>query len=375
MSLVAIASRAPRPAMLALGGVALLAGLTGALALLGLPLASGTVRLAADHGLLMTLGFLGTVISLERAVALGRPWGYLAPVTTGLGGLALVVGLPIALGTVLFTIGGALFVALYVAFDRIEVALHTRVQAVGALAWLVAALLLVAGQPVSAVLPWLAGFLILTIAGERLELARLGRLSGPKRTAFIVVAAIFCAGIVTTLVAPDLGVRAAGIGLVGLAAWLARHDLARRTVRIRGVTRFIALSLLIGYAWLAVAGVSWLAFGSSISGRPYDTMVHALFLGFVMSMVFGHAPVILPAVLRLPLPYHPWFYGHLILLHTGLLIRILVGDLLGVTAAWQLGGVLNVAAVLLFLGGSVGASVVATRRRAGLLTVSPGASR
>jgi hypothetical protein len=369
---IGIASGSWRSAMLVLGAAALLAGLTGALVLLGLPLAPGTVQLAADHGLLMTLGFLGTLISLERAVALGRSWGYLAPLATGLGGLALIVGLPTAVGTVLFAIGGALFIAIYGAFDRIEVALHTRVQAVGAVAWLVAALLLVAGRPVSAVVPWLAGFLVLTIAGERLELARLGRLSGPKRTAFIVVLAVFCAGVAATLVVPDAGVRLAGVGLLGLAAWLARNDLARRTVRMPGVTRFIALCLLIGYGWLAVAGGSWLAFGPAIVGRPYDAMLHALFLGFVISMVFGHAPVILPAVLGLPLPYRPWFYGHLVLLHAGLLIRIVLGDLLGLSVAWQLGGVLNVVAVLLFLGGSVAASVAATRRRPSLLTVHRG---
>ncbi|BFO21058.1 hypothetical protein SHKM778_74460 [Streptomyces sp. KM77-8] len=33
--------------------------------------------------------------------------------------------------------------------------------------------------------------------------------------------------------------------------------------------------------------------------------MHAVFLGFVMSMIMAHAPVILPAVLRRPLPYHP----------------------------------------------------------------------
>jgi hypothetical protein len=101
-------------------------------------------------------------------------------------------------------------------------------------------------------------------------------------------------------------------------------------------------------------------------------MIHALFLGFVISMVFGHAPVILPAVLGLPLPYRPWFYGHLVMLHAGLLIRIVLGDLLGLSVAWQLGGVLNVVAVLLFLGGSAVASVAATRRRASLLTVHRG---
>jgi hypothetical protein len=82
-----------------------------------------------------------------------------------------------------------------------------------------------------------------------------------------------------------------------------------------------------------------------------------VFLGFVISMVFGHAPVILPGVLRVPLPYHPAFYGHLALLHLGLAIRIVGGDLLSIPGAWRLGGTLSVLAMLLFIAVSV-ASVV-----------------
>jgi hypothetical protein len=118
---------------------------------------------------------------------------------------------------------------------------------------------------------------------------------------------------------------------------------------MRGVTRFVALSLLAGYAWLALAGVAWTAFGAAPPVAAYDAMLHALFLGFVISMVFGHAPIILPAVLRLPLPYHPRFYVHLGLLHAGLALRIIGGDVLGSDVARVGGGILNVLALLLFL--------------------------
>ena len=354
--------RPPRPSarrlvLPALAAASLLAGLTGALVLLGVSMPTGAARLAGSHGPLMTLGFLGTLIALERAVALDRRWGYLAPLASGLGGAALILGLPALLAAALLTLGGATFVAMYIAFDRIERSLHTSVQGLGALAWSGAGLLLLAGRPVSAATPWLAGFLVLTIAGERLELSRLGRPSDRARAAFSVSAAVFCAGIVVTVLAPDAGVRVAGGGLLGLAIWLARNDLARRTVRTPGVTRFVALSLLAGYAWLAVAGACWLLFGAAgLTGvgavAAHDTMLHALFLGFVISMVFGHAPIILPAVLRLPLPYHAWFYAHLGLLHASLVLRIVGGDFLGEGAAWRLGGVLNVVALLLFLGSS-----------------------
>ena len=86
-------------------------------------------------------------------------------------------------------------------------------------------------------------------------------------------------------------------------------------------------------------------------------MLHALFLGFVMSMVFGHAPVILPSVLRVPLPYRPIFYLHLGLLHLGLLLRVAGGDLAGSAEAWHWGGVLNVIALLVFILASAATAV------------------
>jgi membrane protein implicated in regulation of membrane protease activity len=87
--------------------------------------------------------------------------------------------------------------------------------------------------------------------------------------------------------------------------------------------------------------------------------------------VFGHAPVILPGVLRVPLPYHPAFYLHLALLHAGLLVRIVGGNLLEIPGAWQLGGTLNVLAILLFLAVSVAAAVLGTLRQ----RRAPGARR
>jgi hypothetical protein len=348
---------------LLLAGAALLAGLVGSLVLLGYQLGPAAGRLAASHGQLMILGFLGTLIALERAVALARPWGYLAPLAAGLGAATLIAGLSTLLGAALVTIGAIVYVGMYLAFLSVDRARHTVVQAIGAVGWLAAALLLLAGRPAASAVPWLSAFLVLTIAGERLEMSRLAQQSERARRAFVGAAVLFGGGVVVSLGAEDLGVRVAGAGMVALAAWLARYDLARRTVRMRGVTRFMAVALLVSYAWLAVAGACWLAFGASPSTAARDVMLHALYLGFVISMVFGHAPVILPAVLRIELPYHPRFYAHLGLLHVGLLVRVVGGDVLGSNAAWQVGGVLNVLAVLLFAVSSAAASVGAYRGR------------
>lgn len=84
----------------------------------------------------------------------------------------------------------------------------------------------------------------------------------------------------------------------------------------------------------------------------YDAWLHALFLGFVFAMIFGHAPIIFPSVLQLPVVFHHRFYAHLGLLHASLLVRV-VGDVAGLWAWRRWGGLLNVLAILIFLANTV----------------------
>jgi hypothetical protein len=119
--------------------------------------------------------------------------------------------------------------------------------------------------------------------------------------------------------------------------------------------------MLAGYGWLAVAGAIWLVGGAATEGARYDAVVHAVFLGFTISMIMAHAPVILPAVLRRPLPYHPVFAVPAVLLHGSLVVRLWLGDALGWEAAWRWGGVLNIVAVTSFVVLAVGAVVAASR--------------
>ena len=65
-------------------------------------------------------------------------------------------------------------------------------------------------------------------------------------------------------------------------------------------------------------------------------------------MILGHAPIILPAVLQVTVPYQRWFYLPLVLLHGSLVLRI-SSDLSAAFVLRQWGGMLNVIAVLLFL--------------------------
>jgi len=305
--------------------------------------------LPVSHGPLMVSGFLGTLIGLERAVALQRRWTYIGPLLSGSGGLLLAAGVRGALGPLLMALSSVGLVAAFVLIVRRQPALFTAVMGLGAVIWLVGNTLWLAERPLFRVVLWWAGFLVLTIVGERLELSRLLRLSTASQAGFFLATALFLIGLAWTEVDQSGGTRLVGAGLLALTIWLLRHDIARRTVRQTGLPRYIAFCLLSGYLWLGVSGALALRFGALYAGPRYDAMLHTLLLGFVLAMIFGHGPIILPAVLGLPISFHRTFYIHLALLHASLLLRV-VGDLAGWLPGRQWGGLLNVVVILLFLG-------------------------
>lgn len=373
--------------LLAMGALALFAALDAGLVRLGWGLPLPNLDLLIAHGPLMVCGFLGTLICIERAVALDAWWGYAAPFLTGLGGMGLIINPASPLAALSITLGSAGLVALFVTFIRRQPALYTVCIGLGALVWLTGNSLWLAGWPLFAVVPWWMGFLLLTIAGERLELTRLLRPSRRSRVLFSVVLGILLGGIGLTgigfatdqefqlltgaqgellFVSPlfNLGERLAGVAMAGLAVWLLRYDIARQTVRHAGLPGFIAVCLLTGYVWLGASGLLRIGFGRVIGGLPYDAILHTFFLGFVFSMIFGHAPVIVPAVLKVPIGFRPAFYVHLILLHLTLLARV-ASDLASWSPGREWSGLLN-ALVLVFFFGNTGygvrAAVVSGRR-------------
>ena len=338
----------PRYLLFALAILALLAGIWAGLLRLGWAWPTWQPALAAAHGPLMVSAFLGTVIGLERAIALRRRAALLAPLLAGLGGLVLLSGLSWTAGAWLLVAASAALVVLFGVIVRQHPAVYTATMAAGAVAWLVGNGLLAAGRGVYAAVPWWVAFLVLPVAGERLELSRVLRLPPRVINLFIIAAAVFLGGVALSLWAYSAGVQFAGLGLLLLAVWLLRYDLARRNIRLSGLTRFIAVCLFGGYFWLAAGGVLWLVVGGAVAGPLYDAMLHAIFLGFVFAMIFGHAPLIFPSVLGRPMAYGPVFYAPLLVLHASLALRV-VGDLLGLVALRQWGGLLNGVALLLFL--------------------------
>ncbi|HSB03018.1 MAG TPA: hypothetical protein VLE49_20375 [Anaerolineales bacterium] len=331
---------------LALAILALLFALWAGLLRIGWTLPSFP-NLALAHGPLMVSGFLGVLIPLERAVAIRQKWMFAAPVAAGLGWITLLV-LPF-IGGILLTLASLITLMILGVMVRREPRVHTITMFAGVLAWVVGNFLWMSGLPIFQIVSFWIAFLVLTIGGERLELSRVLRPAPGQFRLFSLSAAALSAGAILSLFELNLGARLSGLSLLVLALWFLRNDIATRNIHhANPLTRYIASCLFAGFVWLGLGGALQLYFGALYAGPFYDAALHSIFIGFVISMIFGHAPIIFPAILGVPITYRPIFYVQLILLHLSLLIRIL-GDLANQVDVRRWGGFLNETAILLFL--------------------------
>lgn len=367
--------RRPRPStalltllLVALVATALVSGVAGGLLRAGALAAvvPGLVlsQAAVGHAFLMVCALLGTVISIERAVAVKLPWCFLVPVASGLAGVLTLAGEP-AIGAWLAVLAALGFVGVNAVVIQRQRAGHTLLLGGAALVWLLGNALHASAWLTGAVVPlWLA-FLVLTITAERLEMTRLMRRQRGAAGGLAAAVTLLLVGALASG-ATGAGGVVYGTGLLATALWLARFDIARRTLHARGLSRYMAVCLLAGYGWLALAGVAWVATALGLPAR--DAALHGLALGFVFSMVFAHAPVILPAVVRLKLTFSRAFYAPLLVLQASLVLRLLLAPFDPLFL--RLGATLNAVAIGLFAL-TVAAAAWAWRRAHALPTPSP----
>lgn len=290
----------------------LVAGLVGGLARLGVlthPLAQA---LLPHHGALMMAGFFGSVIALERAVALQR--GLWVPASAALAGWLLVLlPAPVALAGLAWAASAAGLALLYLwAAHHRKVSLPLAVEASATLALLVGTTSWAMGEDAAARLGWSA-FILLTVAGERRELTALANLPTWSRRAFVLLWLALLFSVALARPAPALALPLWWAAALGLAAWLARFDIGLRAWRAPGWPRHTARCLMVGIAWLAVAA----ALGLARQAAAW----HVLWLGFVWAMVFAHAPIMLTALARLRPVYTPWAMAPVALMSLGVALR------------------------------------------------------
>ncbi len=351
--------RISRPALLPIGlvaAVALVFALWTGLFQLGV---AGAPPVPV-HGPLMVLGFLGTVIAVERAVGLGQVRAWAAPILSAMGTVLVMFG-QFRTGMAVLTVAGAALVAVYLVAMRIAGYVdHLLVGAMGAVSWVVAAAAMFGQTATSKVVPSLAVFLVLTIIGERIELSRMAPNRSQTRSWIAVgAAAVLLVSSAVSMWWGVHGLHIAGASMVLLAVISASGDIARQTIRMKGLTAFMAAAILAGYVWLVISGLLWATERALPGTAYYDAALHTLFIGFVMSMIFAHSAVILPSVAGIQLPYHPTWWIGLAALHLTLLLRVL-GGVLEDQLIKEIGGTGNVVSIGLFVALAVSSSI---RRR------------
>ncbi len=302
--------------------------------------------LAALHGPLMAAAFFGALIALERAVGLGEAWTYSGPLLMAVGGLAFFFHFDLRWIMLTLSLGAALYVLVAAYIYKLQPADFTLIMGLGALALFVGDVFWDLGAAPQVVSLWWAAFIVFIVSGERLELSRFVPKPAYAVHAIITVVLLGLLGLLLLPARLDLGVRLLGLSFVLQALWMLRFDIAWFNARRReGVHRFMGVSLLGAYVWLLVGGLWLLLAGLPPAGPGYDGPLHAVLVGFTFAMVFGHAPVIFPAVLRLKIRFHESMYWPLWVLHAFLLLR-LVGDYLHSPPLRLWGGLIDALAIV-----------------------------
>jgi hypothetical protein len=273
---------------------------------------------AVHHGIIMTGSFMGALISMERAVVMKNISWFIIP-------LLAIFALPlnlfgftqIAIISLVISSAGLTFL-MYIQSLKVKEAPH-YVITLGAFSWAVGNALLLKSDFTPMVVPWWIAFLLFTIVGERLELSRFL----PIRKVFIVFLYALLAGVFISLFIPFHfgGNRITGILIALIALWLLRFDMARISIKKKGECRYIGFGLITGFLWLLLHAIIMIFLENH--SLYYDLWVHSFFLGFTFSMIWAHAPIIFPAVVKVKrLIYHPMLYITWFLFQISLMGRI-----------------------------------------------------
>ncbi|MDW7691513.1 hypothetical protein R9C00_17800 [Flammeovirgaceae bacterium SG7u.111] len=271
------------------------------------------------HGAIMVGSFLGTVIMFERIVTLKKTIYYLFPIVNGLSIVFFLLG-EVKVGYGLLCAGG---VGMNIIFGVINVKypqLPHKIMWVAAMCWLVGNVLLFMDEAYLQAITWWMSFLLLTIAAERLELNQFLPITNVHRGILLVLMLFFVVG--SALPFHGLGKAICGVSMGLIALWLLKYDMVWKSVKKPGLHRYSAVLLIMGYTWLLISGM--LIVVSDYAVISYDALVHTFFIGFIMSMIFAHGPIILPGVLKLKeRPFHQSLYVWAVLLQLTLLARVL----------------------------------------------------
>jgi hypothetical protein len=300
--------------------------------------------IAGKHGAVMVGSFLGTLICLERAVIIKNKWILFIPLVSG-SSIFFFYNDWDQTALSLLTIASFGQVAIIYSMVVKHKDFFLKILLLGAFCWLIGNLLLLIHGAYPIAVPWWIGFLLLTITAERLELSRFLPVTNFQRGILVFSLALFVIGCIIPF--HIYGRYLAGAGIISIGIWLLKYDMAKKAIKKEGLHRFSGLLLLTGYSWLIASGIFFIV--GDLYGFIYDAALHSFFIGFVFSMIFAHAPIVLPGVAGYSFrPFHPILYIWAVSLQLSVLIRILAAINLQIELRmWA--GMANGITIILFL--------------------------
>ena len=299
--------------------------------------------IAAQHGALMVNGFLASVIFLERAVTFKSKWILLLPLVNASGIIAFALDL-LQVAQILFITGSMGFLVMCIYFIIRFKDSHYTIFLMGAFCLLTANIILLRTNFYPGAVTWWMGFLLFTIVAERLELSRFLALGIFKRSLLWVCVAFVLVALVWPFQLKGNIVLAIAIAMTAL--WLLKYDMARHSIKVKGQHRYSGLLLVTGYVWLLIMSLLLPFQDKLVFG--YDAVLHSFFIGFIFSMIFSHAVIILPAVIKLPVKiYRPFLYVWFFLLQASLMLRV-VADIMEEIACRKIAGLINGVCIVMF---------------------------
>ncbi|KOF02562.1 hypothetical protein OB69_11595 [Roseivirga seohaensis subsp. aquiponti] len=300
--------------------------------------------MAGFHGVLMLGGFLGSLICFEKAVATKRNWAFLVPASSGLSVLAFLFN-QAYLGYLLQIVASIGLVCIYIFLAKQSQENYILLMLIGAMCWLAGNVLLLKTHFYPTVFPWWIAFILFTIVGERLELSRFLPLKMWSK--YLLVGLLIATLIGFMLPYHGMGRTVVASGIAGLALWLLRFDLARILLKKKGHYLYTGVCLTLGYVWLFASGL-FMVFVSS-GAFAFDALLHSYFLGFAISMIFAHGPIIFPSLLnKTGHRFHSILWFWMVVFQASVAVRIFA-DLQEFFLLRKWAGMINGLIILVFL--------------------------
>lgn len=287
----------------------LILGMTSGLARGG---ALNLPSLSEKHFIIFLYGFFGSLLSLERAFGFSLKYLFITPALTLLGTI-LYIWLE---NPYLIIPGALLFILPNLRVFITSKSFFSSGFILSAILFITGAIFFASGYYYQSAIA-LVLFLVFYILSERAELIKIIGL-GKNGILFLSLASIMSVtGLIISLKDLISGIQISFGSIAAITVWFMRNDIARKTIKMKGIVKFSAISVLSAYFWLLIGSLLISFFGMNLWGEG----VHSITLGFVFSMIFAHAPSIFPSMMRLKFQFSPILYIPLLFLNISVALR------------------------------------------------------